>query len=698
MQWYFKIGDQQLGPMESHDLKRLAADGELCPEDLVRRKGDKAWAKAARVRGLFPHHESPLMDVGVGEAEYEEPSAVVARMSARSDSDRDRSCGTVASNPVSASPRVRISLRDALGVGALVVSGMMLIATVWFYFRGLSGERGFEHDTVATARGDIVVSPGRPLIDTDAVADSSDAVERSGSQISASEGGVYAAEDQVDALRPAVPVGEEEAVVEGRDQPFPEPEPDSHGLADPLRPVVGHAVEARVQAGERSSWEPPASDAGLRSGVRDEPDWPVQSTDFQVVQDESRESADPFGPSSGTPPATPEPADDAAALAEQAAPPDPRDDAHREKLEQLFEQTRSLLAEWRLAQDTRIALQKEIQETQARINEANITIARHTQDLWDVQGKLGVRGLLPQQRRILQQQAVSLSHNLTQVQNAKSSFERRLRMELPHKLQQAERAAAAAWQKTDATIPAWIELADLFAEQSRVAHQRMVEGCAEWVTGESPFIPATFMRGFAAWHVRDADLAMQDFNHVVQLAQQRDPKTASPNQQELLALALAARSVLHAERKQETEARADYARAAEILPRSSLMYVFRGRSNALLGRTRAALDDFRRATQLDSKHPAAYRKAAWLLASSPGMQEGRRAVDLSRIACELTDWNQWQCLDAFALANAADGNFELAMEKAREARDLAPRNVRSEIENRLELYQAGVVPQNVIHR
>jgi tetratricopeptide (TPR) repeat protein len=166
----------------------------------------------------------------------------------------------------------------------------------------------------------------------------------------------------------------------------------------------------------------------------------------------------------------------------------------------------------------------------------------------------------------------------------------------------------------------------------------------------------------------------------------------------LLATGLSARAVLYAQQKQEAQSQADQGKAAELCPKSALVYVFRGRANAALGKTRPAIDDFLRATKLDSKEPAAFRELAWLLASSPTLGQAARAVEFGRTACDLTEWNQWQCLDAYALANAADGKFEVAIETGRKAHDLAPYNVRPEIEQRLKLYQAGVVPQHVLQR
>jgi tetratricopeptide (TPR) repeat protein len=430
----------------------------------------------------------------------------------------------------------------------------------------------------------------------------------------------------------------------------------------------------------------------------------VQPTDFQVAPDELADAAGPFpaeveGPLSVPGPeaaaAAPGPEAAAAAPAEDPVALDPRDDVHLGKVRQLHEQTRQLLSELRTAQDAVIAARNENQLAQGELNKSTVLIAQLSMRWIEISGQLGVRGIPLQQQRLLRQELVNIEQQSANLEMAKKNLEMNLRVGLPRKLKAAEHAVLEVVRKCDATIPAWIELADPYGAQSRGAHQRVAEACSTWLVGESIFAPAYLMRGFASWHVADLDRATEDFDQAVQ---QSEGNATTANQQDLLAVALSARAVLHAQRNQEAQAKADYTKAAELCPKSVLVCIFRGRANTWLGKTRPALEDFRRATQLDDKHPDAFREFDWLLASSPGVRDGRRAVDLGRIACDLTDWNQWQCLDTYALANAADGNFESAIENGRKALDLAPFHVRPEIQQRLALYQVREVPQDVIHR
>jgi len=50
--WYARDG-KQFGPCTSKQLRALARQGTLRPQDHVMREGDTKWTQAAKVRGLF---------------------------------------------------------------------------------------------------------------------------------------------------------------------------------------------------------------------------------------------------------------------------------------------------------------------------------------------------------------------------------------------------------------------------------------------------------------------------------------------------------------------------------------------------------------------------------------------------------------------------------------------------------------------
>jgi len=53
VEWFCKILGEVTGPFSAHQLKELAQQGRLAPQDQVRNGGDGSWTMAERVKGLF---------------------------------------------------------------------------------------------------------------------------------------------------------------------------------------------------------------------------------------------------------------------------------------------------------------------------------------------------------------------------------------------------------------------------------------------------------------------------------------------------------------------------------------------------------------------------------------------------------------------------------------------------------------------
>jgi predicted Zn finger-like uncharacterized protein len=56
-QWYYQDGAKQRGPVSWAELERMAADGELSPEDMVWGEGMAAWKEARLIPKLFPRED-----------------------------------------------------------------------------------------------------------------------------------------------------------------------------------------------------------------------------------------------------------------------------------------------------------------------------------------------------------------------------------------------------------------------------------------------------------------------------------------------------------------------------------------------------------------------------------------------------------------------------------------------------------------
>lgn len=52
--WFCKIGEKKVGPLNGQQLKTIVAKGQLRPEHLVRQGSEGPWVPAGRIKGLFP--------------------------------------------------------------------------------------------------------------------------------------------------------------------------------------------------------------------------------------------------------------------------------------------------------------------------------------------------------------------------------------------------------------------------------------------------------------------------------------------------------------------------------------------------------------------------------------------------------------------------------------------------------------------
>lgn len=57
--WYYGRKGQQFGPFSDHQLKQLAASGQLLQTDMVWQKGMAQWVKAGQIKGLFSPPSTP---------------------------------------------------------------------------------------------------------------------------------------------------------------------------------------------------------------------------------------------------------------------------------------------------------------------------------------------------------------------------------------------------------------------------------------------------------------------------------------------------------------------------------------------------------------------------------------------------------------------------------------------------------------
>ena len=157
------------------------------------------------------------------------------------------------------------------------------------------------------------------------------------------------------------------------------------------------------------------------------------------------------------------------------------------------------------------------------------------------------------------------------------------------------------------------------------------------------------------------------------------------------AAAFVGRGAVRILRKDPAMAVADYNEALRLDPEN--VAALQGRGYAYFrqkdfGRARS---DFSEAVRLDPESPDALNRLAWLMAVCPesNLREGKKALELARRACALTQNQSPYFLDTLAAAFAETGDFAEASKTQTQAIDLANKMDKDSLEQarrRLTLY------------
>jgi tetratricopeptide (TPR) repeat protein len=142
--------------------------------------------------------------------------------------------------------------------------------------------------------------------------------------------------------------------------------------------------------------------------------------------------------------------------------------------------------------------------------------------------------------------------------------------------------------------------------------------------------------------------------------------------------------------KQTDQAVAAYTEIIEKDKENWLAY--RGRADAYLnvGKHAEAVADYDAALKLQPKNSGLLNNLAWVLATSPDdkLRNGKRAVELAKQGCEVTEYKQAHILSTLAAAYAESGNFDEAVKWSKKAVETGPEGIKSQLEKELESYQA----------
>lgn len=134
---------------------------------------------------------------------------------------------------------------------------------------------------------------------------------------------------------------------------------------------------------------------------------------------------------------------------------------------------------------------------------------------------------------------------------------------------------------------------------------------------------------------------------------------------------------------------ADFTAALERDPGLVAAYYHRGRARRQAGDMAGCLDDHRAALRLAPESPTPHNNLAWLLATSPVLGNPAEAVELAKRACDLTAGKDPGTLDTLAVALAAAGRFDEAVQALRKAMETAPEYLRDGLQERIALFQGG---------
>jgi tetratricopeptide (TPR) repeat protein len=189
-----------------------------------------------------------------------------------------------------------------------------------------------------------------------------------------------------------------------------------------------------------------------------------------------------------------------------------------------------------------------------------------------------------------------------------------------------------------------------------------------------------YMRGVAYGNNRDFDRAIDDFSLAIKL-NPKDPDVFND------------RGQAYGEKRQFDRALADFAEAIRLDPKHADAHCNRAIVRVTTKEYQKAVEGYTEAIRLDPGHARAYCGLAWVLAACPrdGLRDGKRAVELATKACELSGWEDANCLDTLAAALAESGDFKAAVRRQKQAVEMGSRDEAQaeRFRKRLKLYEQG---------
>jgi tetratricopeptide (TPR) repeat protein len=233
-------------------------------------------------------------------------------------------------------------------------------------------------------------------------------------------------------------------------------------------------------------------------------------------------------------------------------------------------------------------------------------------------------------------------------------------------------------------------------------------------------LAARLLRAQALGHLKNVDAAVADAQHILALKPKNgaalkvlaliymlsnrpddavtELKRAVDDDPRDLELQLQL-GMLYRQLKKLHEAIAVFDAALAIDPQHWALRYQRGDTLLSVGRHAEALADYNEAVKQAPRESGLLNNLAWLLATSPDEQvrDGKRAVELAKIACEATESKQANLLSTLGAAYAETGDLQAAKKWAHKALEVADEAASETLKKELATYESGRPVREKLH-
>lgn len=660
--WYYRSGNEDVGPLSAQQLRQKAESGFVRPHTLVRKGPTGTWLLAIRVVGLFPasqegsavHAAAPA--VGQDAAPTQAlPSVhpVSSPWSHPEDAPADTQPRTAAlrSRLVERAGRIRSFCVGHSGTISIVAAlSLPLMATLVGFWWMRSGVLDEPSATMIAAKGRAGTSPRSPA--------SASVVESSRSPIATVENRAHGPV--------SAPAGPPQSVVPEHESQSPRAQPVA--AAAPVAPAT--AVPAPVAV---TVARPKDSMPNTAAAPKEKP---------RVA--EAAAGDPPEAEHAATPPAAkPRNAKHLADNAEDAEFQDP----WPEQLQSVLTKQAALREKWTELKGQEEQLAAAMQDMQMKISLAADRMRAIQMEAQSIRSAINGQQQRSGTRFGDSPQLVALNNQyqmlLTQSQAGQAEING-----LQSRAEQVKAKSVGLIEAADQASVDWFTLCDALGRRGEAAHRGTIAAMGKWISREPQLPLPRLARGFSYLHTGDFDEAAQDFQEVARL----DPRKA--------ALASLGRGCVLAKQGKGKAAGTAYNEAARLAKAQenrdnqtlAAVNLFHGYMAMNQQNYPVALQDFALAVKFAKDFPEAQQAYAWLLATCPRetIRNKAKAVECAQIAWKRASGGRWDFAETLAAAHASAGDFDAAIDWAKKAVYMAPKESKSVARQRLQLYESHV--------